>query len=198
MVPFPYGSQVNADAMRWVMGRNFNPTGPNRYESGDVGFLSGLAGVGTAFSNWWDLNVYGYLEMQQGEGYVYDGCYGRDHWCYYDATSDDGVYVGSFGGPSTYNSERGYNNGTFLTFGYSYCYTYTRPYSYHTVVSYSSTGGYPPCAAMYVDILQLYGYNTVASNMFGYSSADQYCQRTTESTMRSSEVYLCRLILWYY
>jgi hypothetical protein len=175
------------------MGLYDNPTGPNRYESGDFNRIRNLAGRGHAMSDWWGVNFYAYCIMYQGEGYVYDGCAGRDHWCYYDGTTEDGSYVGPWGGPSTYNTERGYNNGTFLTFGYGYCWTYFRPYSYHNYVSVSSAPY--NCRAFYVDILRNGG--VVAGNYFGYAGGEHLTQYNFDQGFQASESITCRLILWY-
>jgi hypothetical protein len=187
------GGQVDMDTVRRALGLYDNATGPNRYEPGDFNRFRNLVGRGHAMSDWWNVNFYGYVIMYQSEGFVYDGCAGRDHSCYYDGTDEYGGYVGPFGGGSTYNTERGYNNGTFLTFGYGYSWTYFRPYSYHNYVSYSS-GPYN-CRAFYVDILRNGGQ--IASNFFGYSGGDHYTQHNFESGFQSSESINCRLILWY-
>lgn len=192
-VLFPGYSNVDMNSIRYAMGLVDNATGPNRYESGDMNRIAGLTGRGRAWSDYVGVNFYGYVIMYQGEGYIYDGCQGRDHWCYYDGTSEDGGYVGPFGGGSTYNTERGYNNGTFLTFGYGYCWTYFRPYSYHTYISYSRNDY--NCRAFYVDILRNGG--VVTGNYFAYACCDQYAQYTFESGFQASESITCRLILWY-
>jgi len=192
-VYFPGYSNVDMNTIRYAMGLVDNPTGPNRYEAGDLVRISNLTGRGYAFSGYVGVNFYGFVIMYQGEGYIYDGCYGRDHWCYYDGTDEYGGYVGPFGGGSTYNTERGYNNGNFLTFGYGYAYTYFRPYSYHNYVSYSSAPY--NCAAFYVDILRNGGL--VARNLFGYAGGDQYTTYLFESGFQASDTITCRLIYWY-
>jgi hypothetical protein len=196
-VYFPGYSNVDANTMRYAMGIVTNPTGPNRYESMDMWRLRNVwgSGRGYAFSDYVGLNFYAFFLMYQGEGYVYDGCAGRDHWCYYDATAEDGSYVGPWGGPSTYNTERGYNNGTFLTFGYGYCWTYVRPHSGHNVVSYS----YAPynCRAFYVDILDWNNGNRLAGNFFAYAGGDQYTEYWTTTGFQQDMRHYCRLILWY-
>lgn len=192
-VYFPGYSNVDMNTIRYAMGLVTNPTGPNRYESGDFGRIGNLSGRGYALSGYVGVNFYAYCIMYQWDGYIYDGCAGRDHWCYYDGTDEYGGYVGPWGGGSTYNTERGYNNGTFLTFGYGYCWTYFRPYSYHNYVSYS----YAPynCRAFYVDILRNGG--VVAGNYFGYAGGDQYTQYNFDQGFQASESITCRLILWY-
>lgn len=192
-VYFPSYSNVDMNTIRYAMGLVDNATGPNRYESGDVGRIGGLSGRGYALSGYVGVNFYAFVIMYQGEGYIYDGCQGRDHWCYYDGTSEDGSYVGPFGGPSTYNTERGYNNGSFLTFGYGYCWTYFRPYSYHNYVSMSQNDY--NCRAFYVDILRNGG--VVAGNYFAYAGGNHYTQYLFESGFQASDSITCRLILWY-
>jgi hypothetical protein len=194
-VYFGSGGQVDMNTLRVVMGLYTNPTGPNRYESGDLGRIGALAGGRYALSNYWNVNFYAFFIMYQSEGYIYDGCYGRDHWCYYDATSEDGSYVSPWGGPSTYNTERGYNNGSFLTFGYGYCYTYVRPYSGHNVISYSSAPY--NCRAFYVDIIYNNTGGRVSGNFFAYNGGDQYCEYYTYNGFQDSQSYTARLILWY-
>lgn len=192
-VYFGSGGQVDLNTIRYAMGLVDNATGPNRYESGDLNRIGNLAGGRKALSNYWNVNFYAFLIMYQGEGYIYDGCYGRDHWCYYDATSEDGSYVSPWGGPSTYNTERGYNNGTFLTFGGGYCWTYCRPYSYHNMVSYSSAPY--NCRAFYVYI-SVNG-NWVAFNGFAYAGGDQYTSYNFDSGFQAGDSVYCALVLWY-
>jgi len=192
-VYFGSGGQVDLNTIRVVMGLYTNATGPDRYENGDLNRIGNLCGGRKALSDYWNVNFYAFIIMYQGEGYIYDGCYGRDHWCYYDGTTEDGSYVGPWGGPSTYNTERGYNNGTFLTFGYGYCWTYFRPYSYHTYISYSSSPA--NCVAFYVDILRNGG--RVAGNFFAYAAGDQYTYYTFDQGFQGSETITCRLIYWY-
>ena len=192
-VYFPSYSNVDMNTIRYAMGLVDNATGPNRYEAGSMARFRDLTGRGYALSDYVGVNFYGYVIMYQGEGYIYDGCQGRDHWCYYDGTDEYGGYVGPFGGGSTYNTERGYNNGTFLTFGYGYCWTYFRPYSYHNYVSYSRNDY--NCRAFYVDILRNGG--VVAGNYFAYAGGNHYTQYLFESGFQASESITCRLILWY-
>ena len=193
-VYFPGGS-VDFNTLRYALGRVTNPTGPDRYEDGNMGRFNSLTGRGTAASNYWYVNFYSVVTMYQGEGYVYDGCQGRDHWCYHSTTAEDGSYAGPFGGPYCYNTERGYNNGNFLTFGYGYAQTTTRPYSGYNIISASSNDY--NCRAFYVDILQLYGYNTVAGNYFAYAGGFQYASYDGVNGFQSDQRFLCRLILWY-
>lgn len=192
-VIFPGYSNVDMNSIRYALGRVDNATGPNRYEDGNMARFRDLTGRGYALSDYVGVNFYAFCIMYQGEGYIYDGCAGRDHWCYYDGTDENGGYTGPFGGGSTYNTERGYNNGNFLTFGYGYAWTYFRPYSYHNYVSYS----YAPynCRAFYVDILRNGG--VVAGNYFAYAGGDQYTQYNFDQGFQASESITCRLILWY-
>jgi hypothetical protein len=192
-VYFGGGGQVDMNTIRYAMGLVDNATGPNRYEAGDVGRIGNLSGRGYTLSNYWGVNFYAWCIMYQGEGYVYDGCQGRDHWCYYDGTDEYGGYVGPWGGGSTYNTERGYNNGTFLTFGYGYCWTYFRPYSYHNYVSYSYSDY--NCRAFYVDILRNGG--VVAGSYFAYAGGYQATSYNFDQGFQASESITCRLILWY-
>ena len=192
-VYFPGYSNVDMNTIRYAMGLVTNPTGPNRYESGDFGRIGNLSGRGYALSGYVGVNFYAFCIMYQGEGYIYDGCQGRDHWCYYDGTDEYGGYVGPFGGGSTYNTERGYNNGTFLTFGYGYCWTYFRPYSYHNYVSVSRNDY--NCRAFYVDILRNGG--VVAGNYFAYAGGEHLTQYNFDQGFQASESITCRLILWY-
>jgi hypothetical protein len=183
------------NTIRVALGRYTNPTGPDRYEDGNMARFRDLTGRGYALSDYVGVNFYSVVTMYQGEGYVYDGCQGRDHWCYHSTTAEDGSYAGPFGGPYCYNTERGYNNGNFLTFGYGYAQTTTRPYSGYNIISYSRNDY--NCRAFYVDILQLYGYNTVAGNYFGYAGGDHYASYDGVNGFQSDQRFLCRLILWY-
>jgi hypothetical protein len=196
-VYFPSFSNVDANTMRYAMGIVTNPTGPNRFESMDMWRLRNVwgSGRGYAFSDYVGYNFYSFLIMYQGEGYIWDGCQGRDHWCYYDATAEDGSYVSPWGGPSTYNTERGWNNGSFLTFGYGYCHTYTRPNSGHNVISYSRNDY--NCRAFYVDIIDNNTGGRVAGNFFAYNCCDQYTEYYTTTRPQATSNFTCRLILWY-
>ena len=194
-VYFPSYSNVDMNTIRVALGRYTNPTGPDRYEDGNMARFRDLTGRGTALSDYVGVNFYSVVTMYQGEGYVYDGCQGRDHWCYHSTTAEDGSYAGPFGGPYCYNTERGYNNGNFLTFGYGYAQTTTRPYSGYNIISASSNDY--NCRAFYVDILQLYGYNTVAGNYFAYAGGFQYASYDGVNGFQSDQRFLCRLILWY-
>jgi hypothetical protein len=195
-VEFPGYSNVNANTMRYAMGIVTNPgNGPDRYESMDIWRLRNVwgSGRGYAFSDYVGLNFFSYVEMRQGEGFVYDGCAGRDHWCYYSATDQNGSPVGPWSGPSTYNSEFGYGAGTFLTFGYGLAYTYIRPNSGHNFVSYSS-GPYN-CRAFYVYVYRNGG--AVAYNFFAYAGGDHYTEHYFISGFQTYNYMECGLILWY-
>ena len=194
-VYFPSYSNVDMNTIRVALGRYTNPTGPDRYEDGNMARFRDLTGRGYALSDYVGVNFYSVVTMYQGEGYVYDGCQGRDHWCYHSTTAEDGSYAGPFGGPYCYNTERGYNNGNFLTFGYGYAQTTTRPYSGFNIISASSNDY--NCRAFYVDVLQLYGYNTVAGNYFAYAGGFQYASYDGVNGFQSDQRFLCRLILWY-
>jgi hypothetical protein len=194
-VYFPSYSNVDMNTIRYALGRVTNPTGPDRYEDGNMGRFNSLTGRGYALSDYVGVNFYSVVTMYQGEGYIWDGCQGRDHWCYHSTTAEDGSYAGPFGGPYCYNTERGYNNGNFLTFGYGYAQTTTRPYSGFNIIS-ASNNDYN-CRAFYVDVLQLYGYNTVAGNYFGYAGGFQYASYDGVNGFQSDQRFLCRLILWY-
>ncbi len=194
-VYFPSYSNVDMNTIRIALGRYTNPTGPDRYEDGNMARFRDLTGRGYALSDYVGVNFYSVVTMYQGEGYIYDGCQGRDHWCYHSTTAEDGSYAGPFGGPYCYNTERGYNNGNFLTFGYGYAQTTTRPYSGYNIISASSNDY--NCRAFYVDILQLYGYNTVAGNYFAYAGGFQYASYDGVNGFQSDQRFLCRLILWY-
>jgi hypothetical protein len=197
-VYFPSYSNVDMNTIRIALGFYTNPTGPNRYSNGSMILFRDLVnggGAGLALSYYVGINFYSVLTMYQEAGYVYDGCAGSDHWCYHSTTAEDGSYAGPFGGTYCYNSERGYNNGNFLTFGYGYAETGTRPYSAYNMISYCSAPYL--CRAFYVDILQLYGYNRVAGNFFAYAGGDHYASYDGENGFQTDQRFLCRLILWY-
>ncbi len=129
-VIFPGSSTIDVGTARSYLNQS----------TGDVRYLMSITGnsPADAFSDWRNVDFYGDMYLEQGDGYIWDGCSGRDHWGWYECTDEYGSYVGPYGGPSTYNSERGYNNGTFLTFGYGYSRTRLRPYTGVYVVSQSS------------------------------------------------------------
>jgi hypothetical protein len=181
------------NSIRYALGLVDNPTGPNRYEGGSMARFRDLTGRGYALSDYVGVNFFAYVQMSQGEGYVYDGCAGRDHWCYADGTDQNGSYIGPWSGPSTYNSEFGYGSGTFLTFGYGYTYSYVRPYSYHNYISYSSAPY--NCRAFYVYILR--NGSGVAYNFFGYAGGDQYTTYNFESGFQAYDYMYCACVIWY-
>ena len=164
--------------------------------SGDVRYLMAITGNGTPdfFSDWWNVNFYGNIYMEQRDGYIWDGCQGRDHWCFYECTDEYGGYVGPWGGGSTYNTERGWNNGTFLTFGYGYCWTYARPYTGVYMVSASSNDY--NCRAFYVEVVD-YARGVVAGNYFAYAGGYQQTQYGFTIGFQEGRSFYCRLILWY-
>lgn len=145
-VIFPGSTPIDIDTARI----NLNQT------SGDVRYLMSLTGnlQADAFSDWRDVNFYGDVYLEQADGYIWDGCSGRDHWGWYEGTTEYGGYLGAFGGGSTYNSERGYNNGTFLTFGYGYSSSRLRPYT-NVMVASSSSG--TSCIPFRLDIWEFEG-----------------------------------------
>jgi hypothetical protein len=67
------------NTIRVALGRYTNPTGPDRYEDGNMARFRDLTGRGYALSDYVGVNFYSVVTMYQGEGYVYDGCQGRDH-----------------------------------------------------------------------------------------------------------------------
>ena len=194
-VQFPSFSNVNANTMRYAMGIVDNPTGPNRYESMDMWRLRNVwgSGRGYAFSDYVGLDFFSYIEMRQWDGYIWDGCQGRDHWGWYDATDQNGSYIGPWSGPSTYNSEFGWGAGSFLTFGYGLAYSIIRPHSGHNFVSWSYNDY--NCRAFYVDILRNGG--VVAGNYFAYNCCTQYTEYYFVSGFQSYNYMTIRLILWY-
>lgn len=186
-VIFPGGSSIDINTAR-----NYLSQG-----SGDVRYLMSLTGnsPADAFSDWWNVNFYGDLYIDQQDGYIYDGCQGRDHWCWLETTGEYGDYCGPFGGYPMYNSERGYNNGTFLTFGYGYCTVRARPYAGVTVVSASSNDY--NCRAFYVDIYWYNGGYVVAGNYFAYAGGYHEIRYYFNIGFQEGRSFRCRLILWY-
>ena len=197
-VYFPSYSNVDMNTIRIALGHYTNPTGPDRYREGNMLLFRDLVnggGSGLALSHYVGINFYSVLTMYQDVGYIYDGCQGRDHWCYHSTTAEDGSYAGPFGGPYCYNTERGYNNGNFLTFGYGYAQTTTRPYSAYNMISYSRNDY--NCRAFYVDIINWWVGNTVAGNYFAYAGGDHYASYDGENGFQTDQRFTCRLILWY-
>ena len=194
-VEFPSYSNVNANSIRWAMGMYDAPTGPSRYESTDLWRVRNVfGGPGYAFSDFVGVNFFAFVQMNQGEGYIWDGCQGRDHWCYYDGTDQNGSYIGPWSGPSTYNSEFGWGSGSFLTFGYGVAYSYVRPNTNHNFVSYSRNDY--NCRAFYVYISRS-GYGWVAFNGFAYAGGDQYTTYSFQSGFQAYDYIYCALVLWY-
>lgn len=90
--------------------------------------------------------------MSQNDGGIWDGCNFWDTWC--DITSDDPDFNGqnAWSGNFMYNSERGSNNGTFLTFGGGNVkmsvHGRNAIYIYHTIAPV----GAPPCTPIFIEI----------------------------------------------
>jgi hypothetical protein len=165
--------------------------------SGDVRYLMSITGnsPADAFSDWWYANFYGDLYLEQGEGYIWDGCQGRDAWTWMEVNEGEyGGYINAWGGPSTYNTERGYNNGTFLTFGYGYCTVRARPYT-GVMVASASSNDYN-CRAFYVDVYE-FGYGVRTGNYFAYAGGYQEIRYYFNIGFQQGRSFIGRLILWY-
>ena len=184
-VLFGYGGQVDIGTARQYLS----------YIGSDLRTLMAFTGNGTpdAMSDWWGANFYGDLYFDQADGYIYDGCQGRDHWCWAETIGEYGDYCGPWGSYPSYNSERGYNNGTFLTFGGGYCTVRVRPGSYTTLISASSNDY--NCRAFYVYISRNGGW--VAFNGFAYAGGDHYTSYNFESGFQAYDYMYCACILWY-
>lgn len=64
----------------------------------------------------WQLPT-AFVRMTQNDGGIWDGCHFWDTWCLIASDDPDWNGQGAFYGNFMYNSERGFDNGTFLTFG---------------------------------------------------------------------------------
>ncbi len=92
------------------------------------------------------------VNMSQNVGQLYDGCgMNMDSYGYFEGSNPDGGYSGPYGGSYMTNTERGSNNGTFLTFGGS-CSASIRGNSTVTISSFSHGYGLSPCTPIYVFI----------------------------------------------
>lgn len=185
-VIFGSGGQVDINTARVYLSQG----------SGDVRYLMSITGNGTPdyFSDWWNVNFYGNIYLEQGEGYIWDGCQGRDTWTWFETTSEWGNYVNAWGGSSMYNTERGYNNGSFLTFGYGYCWCYTRAYA-GVMVASASSNDYN-CRAFYTDIYE-FGYGVRTGNYFGYAGGYQEIRYNFTIGFQQGRSFIGRTILWY-
>ncbi|NBU81611.1 MAG: hypothetical protein EBS55_08190 [Flavobacteriaceae bacterium] len=186
-VIFPYGSQIDIGSARFYLS----------YYANDLRSLMAFTGNGTpdAMSDWWGANFYGDLYIDQQDGYIWDGCQGRDHWCWAETTGEYGDYCNAWGGYPMYNTERGYNNGTFLTFGYGYCTVRVRPGA-STMIASASSNDYN-CRAFYVDVYWYNGGYVVAGNYFGYAGGYQEVRYYYTHGFQEGRSFRCRLILWY-
>jgi hypothetical protein len=186
-VLFGYGGQVDINTARVYLS----------YYASDLRNLMAFTGNGTpdAMSDWWGANFYGDLYFDQADGYIYDGCQGRDHWGWAETTGEYGDYCGPFGSYPSYNSERGYNNGTFLTFGGGYCTVRVRPGASTSIVSASSNDY--NCRAFYVDVYWYNGGYVVAGNYFGYAGGYHQVVYNYTHGFQEGRSFRIRLILWY-
>ncbi len=119
--------------------------------------LSSLAGKGTPDSI---SEFYGYalppayITYSQNTGQLYDGCsMSMDSYGQWEGTDVGGYYIGPWAGGgnagyNVYNSERGTNAGTFLTFGGN-GWGYVMGRSTVTISAYSNGYGACPCQPIY-------------------------------------------------
>lgn len=92
------------------------------------------------------------ITMTQNAGGIWDGCYYHDVWCDIQSYDPNFGYQDAWGGQFMTNTERGNNNGTFLTFGGG---TVTMEvHGKYTVNVYNTFGpvGGPPCTGVYISI----------------------------------------------
>ena len=185
-VIFPGGSQIDINTARIYLS----------YYANDLRNLMAFTGNATpdAMSDWWNANFYGDLYFDQQDGYIWDGCQGRDHWCWVETTGEYGDYCNAWGGYPMYNTERGYNNGTFLTFGYGYTTARARPFS-PVMVASASSNDYN-CRAFYTDVYE-FGYGVRTGNYFGYAGGYQETRYYFTIGFQQGRSFIGRTILWY-
>ena len=88
--------------------------------SNSLNTLAADAGVGAAMSNFRGYRLPpATITMTQNAGGIWDGCNFHDTWCELSSTDPDFNTIQAFYSPGgfTTNTERGNNEGTFLTFG---------------------------------------------------------------------------------
>ena len=89
------------------------------------------------------------VTMYEDLGGLYDGCSETiDTGCWLEGSNPDGGYIGPWGSSYTTNSERGSNNGTFLTFGGN-TQASVRGNSTVYVRNVIYTAAYAPCQSIY-------------------------------------------------
>jgi hypothetical protein len=127
-------------------------TGTNSLRS-----LSSLAGKGTpdSISEFYGYQLPpAYITYSQNTGQLYDGCsMSMDSYGQWEGTDVGGYYIGPWAGGgnagyNVYNSERGTNAGTFLTFGGN-GWGYVMGRSTVTVTAFSNGYGACPCQPIY-------------------------------------------------
>jgi hypothetical protein len=141
-------------------------TGTNSLRS-----LSSLAGKGTpdSISEFYGYQLPpAYITYSQNTGQLYDGCsMSMDSYGQWEGTDVGGYYIGPWGGGgnagyNVYNSERGFNAGTFLTFGGNgWGYVMGRSTVY--VAAFSNGYGACPCQPIY-SFINLNGVRVANTN----------------------------------
>ena len=130
---------------------------PSIYNNSLVGIGNSLdpyvAGNQFAMSSYrgWQLPT-STVTIYQNDGGIWDGCNFWDTWC--DGYADDPDFNGQgpFYGNYMYNSERGYNNGNFLTFGGGYCQMTVHGRNVVSVFHTIEPKYTPPCTPIYIEI----------------------------------------------
>jgi hypothetical protein len=125
--------------------------------NGSLRFLSSRAGKSTPDSMS-EFRGYqyppAYITYSQNVGQLYDGCsMSMDSYGQWEGTDVGGYYIGPYSGGgnegyNVYNSERGTNAGTFLTFGGN-GWGYVIGGSTVTVTAYSNGYGLSPCTPIF-------------------------------------------------
>lgn len=125
--------------------------------NGSLRFLSARAGKSTPDSI---SEFYGYqyppayITYSQNVGQLYDGCsMSMDSYGQWEGTDVGGYYIGPFSGGgnagyNVYNSERGTNAGTFLTFGGN-GWGYVLAGSTVSVAAFANGYGVSPCQPIF-------------------------------------------------
>ena len=99
----------------------------------------------------WQLPV-ATVNFTQNDGGIWDGCNFWDTWC--DIYADDPNWNGQgpFYGGFMYNTERGYDNGTFLTFGGGTVNMTCHARNNINISQWMEPKYTPPCTPIYMEI----------------------------------------------
>jgi hypothetical protein len=185
----PNGGELSINAIRNEL----------NVSTGSLRDLSALAGKSTpdSISEFYNYQLPpAIINYNQNTGQLYDGCsMSMDSYGQLEGQDVGGYYFGPYGGGGNLgynitNSERGTNNGTFLTFG-GYGTIYARGRSTVTVTAYTNGYGACPCQPIY-SFINMNGVRRANTNTTCGFTAISY-----SFTVEPGTTYTVEFGVWY-